>query len=49
MMAEVVCVEGKYGRCCALFSNVILQGDDIDKWQWHLESNKGYTISVTNS
>jgi len=30
-------------ECCELLSNVVLQDDGIDKWQWRLEPNKCYS------
>lgn len=32
------------GECCWLLSNVVLQDDEIDKWQWQLEPNKCYSV-----
>ena len=35
--------EEMVGECCELLSNVVLQDDGIDKWQWRLELNKCYS------
>jgi hypothetical protein len=32
------------GECCAMFHDVLLQVDVSDRWQWHLDTVKGYTV-----
>lgn len=32
------------GECCALLSNVIFVGDEIDKQQWKLEPDRGHKV-----
>lgn len=32
-------------ECCTLIHNIVLQVDEVDRWQWMFDPSNGYLVS----